>query len=455
LPADYTFSAADAGSHTFSATLFTAGTQSLKATDTATASITGSESSITVKGAAPQSLAVSGFPTTDTAGTWGLVTVAALDAYGNVASGYAGTIHFTSSDGHAALPADYTFAAAAPATHAVYVDLLTAGTQSITAADTANPSFTASDSGIAVSPAAVKSLKVTGFPSPDTAGTANSVTVAAVDAYGNLVTGYTGTIHFTSSDRQASLPADYTFSAADAGSHTFSATLFTAGTQSLKATDTATASITGSESSITVKGAAPQSLAVSGFPTTDTAGTWSLVTVAALDAYGNVASGYAGTVHFKSSGTAYLPADYTFSAAVPATHAVYVDLLTAGTQSITATDTVNPSFTASESGITVLPAAVKSLKVTGFPSPDSAGTANSVTVAAVDAYGNVVTNFVGTVSLSSSDTQALLPASYTFTAADAGTYTFSVTLKTKGTQSITATDLADGLSGSETGIVVQ
>jgi len=35
--------------------------------------------------------------------------------------------------------------------------------------------------------------------------------VTASDAYGNLATKYTGTVHFTSSDGSATLPADYTF----------------------------------------------------------------------------------------------------------------------------------------------------------------------------------------------------------------------------------------------------
>jgi hypothetical protein len=36
-----------------------------------------------------------------------------------------------------------------------------------------------------------------------------------------VVTGYTGTVRFTSSDNRASLPANYTFKAADKGVHTF------------------------------------------------------------------------------------------------------------------------------------------------------------------------------------------------------------------------------------------
>mgnify|MGYP003299294095 CR=1 FL=1 len=54
--------------------------------------------------------------------------------------------------------------------------------------------------------------------SPVGSGTAANATVTAKDAFGNVATAYTGTIHFTSSDGAATLPADYTFSAGDAGS---------------------------------------------------------------------------------------------------------------------------------------------------------------------------------------------------------------------------------------------
>ena len=123
---------------------------------------------------------------------------------------------------------------------------MTVGNQWITATDTRTSSLKGTESNLVVQPAAARTITVTGFPSPDTAGTGHIVTVTAYDAYGNRATGYTGTVQFTSSDRRASLPASYTFTAADAGTHTFAATLVTAGAQSLTATDAATASITGS-----------------------------------------------------------------------------------------------------------------------------------------------------------------------------------------------------------------
>src|SRR6185503_8372501 len=51
------------------------------------------------------------------------------------------------------------------------------------------------------------------------------------------LSGYTGTVHFTSSDAQAILPADYTFLPADAGTHQFSFTLKTLGDQTITVTD--------------------------------------------------------------------------------------------------------------------------------------------------------------------------------------------------------------------------
>ena len=49
-----------------------------------------------------------------------------------------------------------------------------------------------------------------------TAGVALNVTVTALDSSNNTVSGYGGTIHLSSTDGQAVLPADYTFTPIDA-----------------------------------------------------------------------------------------------------------------------------------------------------------------------------------------------------------------------------------------------
>ena len=142
------------------------------------------------------------------------------------------------------------------------MQLKTAGVQSITATDSID-GLTATASGITVQAASLKSFKVSGFPTTDTAGASATFTVAAVDVYGNAISGYLGTVQLTSSDPQASLPPAYTFTAADAGAHTFSAILKTAGTRSISATDTVTSTVVGSQAGITVQAAGLHSLRVS------------------------------------------------------------------------------------------------------------------------------------------------------------------------------------------------
>ena len=93
---------------------------------------------------------------------------------------------------------------------------------------------------------------VVSAPSLATAGTAFSFTVTAEDQNNSTATGYTGTVHFTSSDIQAALPSDYTFLPADNGVHTFLITLNTSGPRSITAVDTVTGTITGSQAGIIV-----------------------------------------------------------------------------------------------------------------------------------------------------------------------------------------------------------
>lgn len=387
------------------------------------------------------SFAVSGFPSTIQAGTPGNFTVTALNPDGTVDTGYTGTVRVSSSDGQAALPAAYTFTATDNGTHTFSATLKTAGTQSITATDTVTGTLTGSETGITVTPAAASHLAVS-TPGSSTAGSALSVTVTVLDPYNNTATGYAGAVQFTSSDGQAVLPAGYTFTSADAGVHTFTnaVMLKTAGSQTLTATDTSTGTVTGG-ASVLVNAAAASTMIVSGFPSPITAGVAGSFTVTLKDAYGNVATGYTGTVHFTSSDAkAVLPANYIFTSADAGKHTFSAALKTAGTQSISATDTMNASLHANDSGITVKPAAASKF-VLSAPSSVMPGVPFSLTITVEDAYGNIVTDYVGTVHFSSSDSRAKLPANYTFTAGDNGAHTFTgLVLRKTGYQTITVTD---------------
>jgi alpha-tubulin suppressor-like RCC1 family protein len=128
------------------------------------------------------------------------------------------------------------------------------GLANVTAIAAGGSTVLAIDTGL---PAAT-SLNVGGMVSPRAAGVSGTLTVTARDADGHVAIGYRGTVHLTSSDGDARLPADYTFTGEDNGSHTFSVndetaiTLNTAGTQSVTVADTSSGALTATQSGIVV-----------------------------------------------------------------------------------------------------------------------------------------------------------------------------------------------------------
>ena len=269
---------------------------------------------------------------------------------------------------------------------------------------------------------------MSGVPESVTAGNSLRVTVTVLDTLGNPATGYTGTVHFTSNDVAATLPADYSFTSTDAGAHSFLAILYTAGSRTITATDTGMATLTAT-ANLNVTPGAMSTLLVAGLPSLTTAGDSHTVTVTARDFFGNVVTGYAGTLHFSSSDpAAALPADYSFTSADAGTHSFDgVVLKTAGAHSFNVFDAAILTLGASR-GVSVSPAAAAVLFLSGIPERVSAGNSFGVTVTAKDAYGNSATGYTGMLHFSSSDPAAALPADYSFTGADAGVHVFHATL---------------------------
>ena len=127
-------------------------------------------------------------------------------------------------------------------------------------------------------------------PASASAGSPVSVVVSALDATNTVVTAYSGTVHFTGTDAVATLPANATLVN---GVGTFSATLKTAGSQTITATDTVTAGITGVSAAIIVSPGAGSSLAFVQQPANVLSGAaiTPAPSVQVLDAFGNVATG--------------------------------------------------------------------------------------------------------------------------------------------------------------------
>jgi hypothetical protein len=178
-------------------------------------------------------------PASVTAGQPFSITVTALSGYNSRATGYRGTVHFTASNG---AMANYTFTAGDMGQHTFTIALTHAGSLSVTGTDTVNPSITGGFS-ITVNPAAAAHIAfVVGS---ITAGMPFSITVTVQDAYGNTVTGYLGTVHFQLTGPMMAM-ANYTFTAADMGSHTFNnLRLGTTGMYTLTGTDTVDSPVTG------------------------------------------------------------------------------------------------------------------------------------------------------------------------------------------------------------------
>jgi len=97
-------------------------------------------------------------------------------------------------------------------------------------------------------------ILVTGVSNPIPMGTPSSVTVQAVDYLGVPQAEYRGTIHFSSTDGAATLPANYTFTSNDRGRKTFinGVTMGTVGAWDITATDTADTTIQGAQEGIVV-----------------------------------------------------------------------------------------------------------------------------------------------------------------------------------------------------------
>ena len=372
----------------------------------------------------------------------------------NTATGYTGTVHFTSSDGQATsgagLPADYAFVAGDNGVHTFSATLKTVGAQTITATDTVTSSITGTSGSITVSPGAATHFTVT-TPANATAGTAFNFTVTALDAFNNTATSYTGTVHFTSSDPLATsgagLPANYTFVAGDNGVHIFSATLKTAGSKTITATDTGTPSITGTSNSVQVAPGLITHFLVTA-PASASANTAFNFTVTAQDLFNNTATGFTGTTHFTSSDPlatsgAGLPADYTFVAGDNGVHIFPATLKTVGPRTITATDTANPSTTGTSGTITVGPGPAASLIVAG-PATTKAGQPYTFSVTVKDSANNTKTDYTGTVKITINDPVGRVAPQHTYVAGDNGVASFTVVLNTDGAAIVTATDAAVG-----------
>ena len=199
-------------------------------------------------------------------------------------------------------------------------------------------------------------------PAASSAGSAFDLTATIANSDGST---YHGTVHFTSSDSAATLPSDYTFTTADAGSHKFvgEVILNTNGSQMITAADAHQPSTAGN-ATVLVSGATKSDTTAA---LTSSANPSTYKQEVTFTAIVTASSGSAtGLVTFKD-GAGTLGTG-TVSGGVAT---LMIGSLATGTHSITATYGGDTSFTGSSSGVLsqVVNHATTSTALTSAPNP--------------------------------------------------------------------------------------
>ena len=379
-----------------------------------------------------------GCPSTVAPGQSFSCTVGAYDSDSNPASGFTDTVHFTSSDGSATLPADTTV----PTPTTFNFTLETPGAQTVSASDPDNTLTGGTTGGSVTVQTLATHFSVTAT-TPVNAIALCQITVTALDANNAVVTDYAGTVQFSSSDGRAILPGN---SRLISGAGTFPVRFRTAGIQTVTVTDTVT-SITGTSNSVTVQPSVPTRIAVTEGDLQSTPVGTAFATalqVSIMDRFHDLLSDVPVTFISPSSGPG---ATFTGSPAITDDSGLATVIATAnhlpGSYSVTAS--VSGGALEITFSLTNTPGPATHFSLAIGLSSVSAGTQFNVTVTALDQYGNTATGYTGTVQIASSDTRASLPPNSTLTN---GVGTFQVTLGTAGSQTVTATDVSTSISGT-------
>jgi len=260
---------------------------------------------------------------------------------------------------------------------------------------TANGISSASGS-FAVNPAGVSNFEFATISSPQTAGTAFSVTITAKDPYNNIATGFTGTVSLSVNKGDISPTTTSSFSS---GTLTQNVTINTANTD-IQITADDGSGHTGTSNSFNVNPGPVASFTISPV-SSQAAGEPFTITVTAKDAQGNTATSFLGTVDISDgTGTISPTTSGSFSSGVWSGSVTITGTQTGNT--ITVTNSAGTGETGTSNAFDITASDVASFTISAISSPQTAGSAFSITITAKDANGNTATSFTGTASLSDS-----------------------------------------------------
>lgn len=382
---------------------------------------------VTVQAGQTKTFALTGLPPTLTAGTVSAVTITSADLYGNPTK-FFGTANLSKTDSKAVMPAT---AAVTNGTGSFQVEFRTAGNQSVSASELGGATGTTPNT-LVVADAATR-FGISAIPPSVTTGDDLTVSVAAFDRFDNTATGFNGPVTVSSTDPNAALlPAPGTVLpqpvplTAGVGQYTFE--FRTVGAHSVSVAGPS--GTTGDTKSTTVVGGPASTFQLTGLAGGAVAGTPVTVTVQATDAFGNPTTAFNGSVSVSSTDTGAIFQSSPFTVTNGA-GSFQVTFTRAGNQTLTLTGT-GVSGTAP---VSVTAGAAAGLDLTGMPATVSAGQTATVTVLAVDRFGNPTTGLTATITLASTDGQAVFPPTVPMTN---GVATFQVEFRTAGIQTVTA-----------------
>jgi hypothetical protein len=421
---------------------------------------------VTVSGAAASRFLLAAESSAPTAGSADNLTITAQDAYGNIATSYAGAKSITFS-GASASPGGnqptvanssgtatnfgtataITFTAGVAAVSSAkngVMKLYRSGAASVNASD--GTISTKAPLEVTVSPAAASKFVLTATTTTPAAGAADNLTVTAQDTYGNVATSYAGAKSITFSGASASpngtAPTvsdsagnDVAFGSAtaiefSAGVATVNAgkngamKLYKIGSTSVKAGD----GILTTPTALTVTVAATASrLLLAASAASLTAGGSANLTITALDPYENTVTTYTGSKSLAFSGASASPGTNkptvtNSSGTANNFGSVTTISFTAGVAAVsTGKNGVMTLYDVEEAGIlvsdgtisskapvkvTVSVAAMSKFGLTAATTTPNSGAADNLTTTAQDAYGNTVSSYSGAKSLTFSGASA-------------------------------------------------
>ena len=427
-----TLTATQVGTVVISATV---STEEYSVTLMQTAHIVVTGSSTSQADQVPTTLVLNGTASSARAGSNSDVTVAVLDANGVRVADYAGTLAVICSDANATFAPYIAFgsADAGQKTLPGGITWHTVGNQTVTLTDTLTVALSVTSLPLTVTPGPLAKFVFAG-PTTLTAGLAASFALTAYDAYANVVTDASDTIDVTATAAQAALPSRYTFVTTDAGSHTFSAALGTAGPQVLTVSIVATPTLSATLA-VTVQSGAPATLTLSGPPVTTRAGTALDLVTTVTDANGNIVTDYQGTLQFSATDVQALVPAATLAPGGVKIVTGGVTFKTAGNQQVSVAD-ADAHLQAQVSAV-VTAADFTVATLTAQPQAQVADGSRPIAlqVQTQDAFGNAVAN--QNFKLVSSNSVDLLLGKAATTDLQ-GLASASVTAWTTGTHTITA-----------------